>query len=104
MHGNGRRRGVRLAGDVEDRRRFLDAVVDEGRRRALEKRQLHLVRDGLELVAQHLQENGIEGWPARHGTLLMRRFPESSTLLMRGVPESSTLLMRRFPEPSTVAA
>src|SRR5262249_12969093 len=48
VDGNGRRLGYRLAVDVEEGGRGVEAFLDDGRSRALEQGQLHLVGDGLE--------------------------------------------------------
>ena len=50
--------------DVEERRRGVEAFLDDRRGRALEQRQLHLVGDGVEPVAQHLEEDRIDGGAA----------------------------------------
>ena len=79
VDGNGRGLGDRLALDVEEGRRGVEALLDDRRRRALEQGQLHLVGDGLEAVAQHLQEHGVDGTMPAHHALLIRRLPEAST-------------------------
>ena len=61
VDGDGRGLGDGLAADIEERRGGVEAFLDDGRGGALEQRQLHLVGDGLEPVAQHFQEDGIDG-------------------------------------------
>ena len=46
---------------VEQRGRGVEALLDDRRGRALEQRQLHLVGDGVEPVAQDLEEDGVDG-------------------------------------------
>ena len=71
------RRGLRdgLAPDVEQRGRRVEALFDDRRRRALEQRQLHLVGDRVEPVAEDLEEDRID----RHQSRRKRRLPASST-------------------------
>ena len=64
-----------LAAGVEERGRGVEPLLHDRRGRALEERQLHLVGDGVETVAQHLEEDRVD----RHRSLRRRRLPASST-------------------------
>ena len=57
MDGDRRGLGDRLAARVEERGGGVEALLHDRRRRALEERQLHLVGDGVEPVAQYLEED-----------------------------------------------
>src|SRR2546422_7233644 len=50
--------GDGLALDIEKCGRRVETLLDDRRRRTLEEGNLHLVGDGLETVAQHLEEHG----------------------------------------------
>ena len=64
-----------LAVGVEQGGGGVEALLHDRRRRALEQRQLHLVGDGVEPVAQHLEEDRVDG----HQDFRRRRLPASST-------------------------
>ena len=80
VDGDGRRLRDGLSLDAEERRRGVEPFLHNRRGRTLEQRELHLVGDGVQAVAQHLEQDGVDGDAAHAVTpLLRRRLPERST-------------------------
>src|SRR5262249_25543223 len=82
VNGNGRGLRDRLAARVEERGGGVEPLLHDWRRRALEQRELHLVGDGVESVAQHFEQDRIDAVHVRGSpceSRRRRRLPASST-------------------------